>query len=132
MVLVHEAKLKLTPLPAFQELIVVKYESFGDALQAAEILVKSDPTAIETVDEKILDLAREDEIYHRVKVFVADEGLRPTLTINLVEFSGNEKSELRAKVDQLAQIIHERKKYLGKLRTFIKLKSQKKSEIFEI
>ena len=107
--LVHEAKLKLTPLPAFQELIVVKYESFDDALQAVEILVKSDPTAIKTVDEKTLDLAREDEIYHRVKVFVADEGLRPTLTINLVEFSGNEKSELRAKVDQLAQIIHERK-----------------------
>ena len=82
-------------------------------MQAVEILVKSDPTAIKTVDEKTLDLAREDEIYHRVKVFVADEGLRPTLTINLVEFSGNEKSELRAKVDQLAQIIHERKNIWG-------------------
>ena len=118
LVLVHEAKLKLTPLPAFQELIVVKYESFDDALQAAEILVKSDPTAIETVDEKILDLAREDEIYHRVKDFVADEGLRPTRTINLVEFSGNEKSEVRAKVDQLAQIIHERKKISGEATGF--------------
>ena len=118
MVLVHEAKLKLTPLPAFQELIVVKYESFDDALQAAEILVKSDPTAIETVDEKILDLAREDEIYHKVKDFVADEGLRPTRTINLVEFSGNEKSEVKAKVDQLAQIIHERKKISGEATGF--------------
>ncbi|MBT6725969.1 MAG: FAD-binding oxidoreductase [Deltaproteobacteria bacterium] len=116
--LVHEAKLKLTPLPAFQELIVVKYESFDDALRAAGILVQSDPTAIETVDEKILGLAREDEIYHKVKDFVADEGSRPTRTINLVEFSGNEKSEVKAKVDQLAQIIYERKKISGEATGF--------------
>ncbi|MEK9703834.1 MAG: FAD-binding and (Fe-S)-binding domain-containing protein, partial [Deltaproteobacteria bacterium] len=118
LVLVHEAKLKLTPLPAFQELIVVKYESFDDALRAAGILVQSDPTAIETVDEKILGLAREDEIYHKVKDFVADEGSRPTRTINLVEFSGNEKSEVSAKVDQLAQIIHERKEISGEATGF--------------
>ncbi|MGA1136194.1 MAG: FAD-binding and (Fe-S)-binding domain-containing protein, partial [bacterium] len=118
LVLVHEAKLKLTPLPAFQELIVVKYESFDDALRAAGILVQSDPTAIETVDEKILGLAREDEIYHKVKDFVADEGHRPTRTINLVEFSGNEKSEVSAKVDQLAQIIHERKEIPGEATGF--------------
>ena len=116
--LVHEAKLRLTPLPAFQELIVVKYESFDDALRAAGILVQSDPTAIETVDEKILGLAREDEIYHKVKDFVADEGSRPTRTINLVEFSGNEKSEVSAKVDQLALIIHERKEISGEATGF--------------
>ena len=115
---VHEAKLRLTPLPAFQELIVVKYESFDDALRAAGILVQSDPTAIETVDEKILGLAREDEIYHKVKDFVADEGSRPTRTINLVEFSGNEKSEVSAKVDQLAKIIHERKEISGEATGF--------------
>ena len=115
---VHEAKLRLTPLPAFQELIVVKYESFDDALRAAGILVQSDPTAIETVDEKILGLAREDEIYHKVKDFVADEGSRPTRTINLVEFSGNEKSEVSAKVDQLAQIIHQRKEIFGEATGF--------------
>ncbi|MEC7217627.1 MAG: FAD-binding and (Fe-S)-binding domain-containing protein, partial [SAR324 cluster bacterium] len=115
---VHEAKLRLTPLPAFQELIVVKYESFDDALRAAGILVQSDPTAIETVDEKILGLAREDEIYHKVKDFVADEGSRPTRTINLVEFSGNEKSEVNAKVDQLAKIISERKEISGEATGF--------------
>jgi FAD/FMN-containing dehydrogenase/Fe-S oxidoreductase len=120
LVLVHEAKLRLTPLPAFQELIVVKYESFDDALRAAGILVQADPTAIETVDEKILGLAQEDEIYHKVKDFVAHEGSRPTRTINLVEFSGNTKSEVQAKVDQLAQTILERRQIKGEATGFFR------------
>ena len=37
------------------------------------MLLKSDPAAIETIDEKILSLAKEDEIYLKIKDFVADE-----------------------------------------------------------
>lgn len=116
--IVHEAKLRLTPLPAFQELLVVKYECFDDALRAAGILVQADPTAIETVDEKILGLAREDEIYHKVKDFICDEGSRPTKTINLVEFSGPSKAEIQRKVSQLCKTIETRKDQSGEATGF--------------
>ncbi len=66
----------------------------GDALAAAELLVESNPAAIETIDEKILKLAKEGEIYPLVRDFLTDEGTRLTRTINLVEFIGNSPEEL--------------------------------------
>jgi Fe-S oxidoreductase/FAD/FMN-containing dehydrogenase len=111
--ILHEARLKLTPLPAHKILVVVKYEAFDDALRAAETLVQADPTAIETVDEKILSLAKEDEIYFKVKEFIKAEGNRPTKTINLVEFSGMDKAAVVQKVAQLCQEIDARKSQPG-------------------
>ena len=55
-----EAKLKLTPIPKQTLLLVVHYGSFDDALRDASRLVESDPAAIETLDEKILTLAKKD------------------------------------------------------------------------
>ena len=70
---VSRAKLRLTPLPKHKSLLVVKYETFDDALSDAEMLLKSDPAAIETIDEKILSLAKEDELYLKIEDFVAGE-----------------------------------------------------------
>ena len=109
---VSEAKLRLTPLPKYKHLLVVKYESFDDALMDAEILVESDPTAIETIDEKILSLARTDEIYSKIKSFIADENSnsgtknRPTRTINLIEFSGNNENKLKKRIASILSLIH--------------------------
>ena len=108
---VCEAKLRLTQLPKYKHLLVVKYESFDDALRDAEILVASDPTAIETIDEKILSLARTDEIYNKIKSFIADETVnsgtktRPTRTINLIEFSSNNEKKLAKRIASLCKII---------------------------
>ena len=108
---VCEAKLRLTKLPKYKYLLVVKYENFDDALSDAEILVESDPAAIETIDEKILSLAKTDEIYNKIKSFIADETdnsgrtMRPTGTINLVEFSGNNKNKLERRIKSLCEII---------------------------
>jgi len=60
-------------LPKYKRLLVVKYEHFDDALRDAQILVENDPAAIETIDEKILSLAKEDEIYLKIKDFIVDE-----------------------------------------------------------
>ena len=100
---ITEAKLRLTLLPRHKELLVVKYESFDDALTAAELLVESNPAAIETIDEKILELAKEDEIYPLVRDFLTDEGTRLTRTINLVEFIGNSPEELVQEISELCE-----------------------------
>jgi len=117
---VSEAKLRLTALPKHKILLVVKYEVFDDALKDAEILVKCDPVAIETIDEKILSLAKEDEIYLKIKNFITDEKvksgnkIRPTRTISLIEFCGNNKNNLEKQVTTLCKIIDAKKTNSGK------------------
>ena len=62
-------KVKLTPLPTVKRLIVAKYVSFDDSLRAANVLVQANPAAIETVDDTIITLARQDVVWDRVGKF---------------------------------------------------------------
>lgn len=93
---ITEAKLKLTPLPKYKQLLAIHYRCFDDALSAAETLLASEPAAIETIDEKILELAKQDEIYHQVKKFIAD-----AKALNLVEFTGESIEEIQHQVSQI-------------------------------
>ncbi|WP_226594618.1 FAD-binding and (Fe-S)-binding domain-containing protein, partial [Microseira wollei] len=93
---ITSAKLKLTPLPKSKQLLAIHYRCFDDALSAAETLLASEPAAIETIDEKILSLAKQDAIYYQVKEFVAD-----AKAINLVEFTGVNIEEVKQKVSQI-------------------------------
>ncbi len=95
---VTEAKLKLTPIPHYKELLVIHYACFDHALEAAQSLLAYNPAAIETIDETILDLAKQDEIYPRVQNFIGD-----AKAINLVEFVAENLAQLRATVEQLGQ-----------------------------
>ena len=71
----------------------------------ARLLLDYEPAAIETIDEKILELARDDAIYHQVRDFIADEEWAPTRAINLVEFSGNDAGKLEQRVRDLCRTI---------------------------
>lgn len=94
--MVAEAKLNLTPIPTFKGLAAVQYDSFNNALGDAQALLSTDPTAIETVDEKILEAAREDVIFHRIgKMIGTDPALK---TINLVEYTAYDEDELLEKL----------------------------------
>ena len=100
-----EAKLKITPVPSHTRLVLVKYQRFKDALASAESLVERAPSAIETVDETIMNLAREDVIFHLIRDFVEDVGSTPVAAVNLVEFQGADAAEVDAKVQGLVDEI---------------------------
>lgn len=93
---VAECKLKLTPLPKFKKLLLVKYRSFDDALRAKGFDIFK-PQAIEAIDEKLIDLARSDSIYFYLKDFIdgPHEGVH---AVNIVEFIDNEKEKLELTV----------------------------------
>ena len=95
---VTEAKLKLTSIPRYKELLVIHYDCFDSALKASQSLLAYNPAAIETIDETILNLAKQDEIYPHVKDFIAD-----ARAINLVEFVSNNATRLQITVEQLRQ-----------------------------
>ena len=90
---VVEAKLKLTPLPKHQTLFVIAYDSFKNSLADAFTLLKHQPTAIETIDDTILNLARNDVVYDGVKEPLA-KIQKNFATINLVELSSSHQETL--------------------------------------
>lgn len=98
---VTEIKVKLTPLPTVKRLIVAKYLSFDDSLRAANILVQADPAAIETVDDTIVTLARQDVVWDRVGTFFSQPGDAHVKSINLIEFAGNDPEVVEAQTQAL-------------------------------
>ncbi|WP_223473680.1 FAD-binding and (Fe-S)-binding domain-containing protein [Pseudomonas sp. BF-B-27] len=96
---VVEAKLNVLPIPKFSTLINVSYASFMDALRDARALMALKPLSIETVDSKVLGLAMQDIVWHDVAEYFPPNQNRPTLGINLIEFSGDDASALEATVN---------------------------------
>ena len=99
---VVEAEVRLVPIPTATELVVLQYAEFDDALAAAQVIAESEPGAIETIDETVLGLARQDAIIHRVGDFI---GGPDTGAINLVEYIGDDPEAVRAKVTALIDAV---------------------------
>ena len=106
--LLTEAKLKLTPIPKYNRLVLVKYGCFDDALADAKELIATDPAAVETIDERILQLAKGDAIYGKVERLIANESRTETRTINLVEFQSDSMAELERKRVRLTEYLKAR------------------------
>ncbi len=97
------AKLKLTAIPKHKRMVVFRYSQFDHALTSAEVLVRANPEAIETIDENILKLVRTDILWHRVSHLLNDDG--NTRAMNIIEFVGDDAAVLDAKVQQLIQSV---------------------------
>lgn len=102
---VTEAKLRVLPIPPYKSLVAIRYATFDDALSAAELLVATDPGAIETIDDTIIRLARNDAIWDKVSHLLEDTGTVHTAAINLVEFSGTVPEQVDAKVTELVAVL---------------------------
>lgn len=109
LVVLTEAKVRLTPIPKKKKLVAIRYGEFDAALRAANRLVERDPGAIETVDDTIVGLAREDVIWHTIAHLVEAEGEPPAAAINLVEFESDDPDIVEAKVAALVQKLDEEK-----------------------
>ena len=93
-----EAKLNVLPIPRHSVLVNIRYAGFMDALRDARSLLELKPLSIETVDSKVLLLAMQDIVWHGVAEYFPEDAQRPTLGINLVEFSGDDAAEVDARV----------------------------------
>ncbi len=93
---VSECKLKLSVIPKFKKLLVMRYQHFEDALRATEITENIKPLVIETIDEKLISLARQDNLFFQIKEFIGDAN-----AINLVEFIGDDERILDQQIAAL-------------------------------
>jgi FAD/FMN-containing dehydrogenase/Fe-S oxidoreductase len=94
--------LALAPLPRAKVLGVVNFRSFRAAMAAAQHIVKLSPTAVELVDRIMIELS------------LANPAFRPTIeraligqpeAILLVEFSGDDRAALLARLQDLADLM---------------------------
>lgn len=96
---VVRARLRMTRIPTAKRLVVLRHAQFDDALASAEALVSVNPSAIETIDENILQLVRTDVLWDRVRHLLQDDGR--TRAINLIEFTGTDPQQVASQVNQL-------------------------------
>lgn len=104
---VTEAKLNIVPLPKYRYLINIKYDSFQSALKNAPLLVEAKALSVETIDSKVLNLAKEDIIWQSVKDLITDVTRHSLQGINIVEFAGDNENELCLLRDKLCQKLDE-------------------------
>ena len=104
---VCEAKLNLLPIPQFRTLINIKYDSFDAALRSAPFLVEANALSVETIDSKVLNLAKQDIIWHSVNQLLTEEET-PILGLNIVEFAGNVQKPLEQRINALCRALDEK------------------------
>lgn len=98
---ITEAKLNLTAIPKSRVLVNVKYDSFDSALRTAPLLVQANALSVETVDSKVLDLAKQDIVWNTVSHLLQDVPDKEMLGINIVEFAGLDELKIQQDVDKL-------------------------------
>jgi FAD/FMN-containing dehydrogenases len=100
---ITEARLDITRLPKVRRLVNVKYNSFDSALRNAPFMVEARALSVETVDSKVLNLAREDIVWHSVSELIADVPDSEMLGLNIVEFAGDDEALIDEQVTTLCQ-----------------------------
>ena len=100
---VCEATLDITPLPTYRTLVNVKYSDFEAALRNAPAMVSANATSVETVDSKVLNLAREDVVWHSVSDLITDVPGQEMHGLNMVEFADQDEAFHQQKVQALCE-----------------------------
>ncbi|CNE90037.1 FAD-binding and (Fe-S)-binding domain-containing protein [Yersinia nurmii] len=104
---ITEATLDITRLPKVRRLVNVKYDSFDSALRNAPFMVEAKALSVETVDSKVLNLAREDIVWHSVKELITDVPDKTLLGLNIVEFAGDDRALIDGQMASLCQRLDE-------------------------
>lgn len=104
---ITEAKLNLTPIPKARTLVNVKYDSFDSALRSAPFMVEAKALSVETVDSRVLNLAKQDIVWHTVSDLLTDVAGKDMQGINMVEFASQDVEEVEQQVSALSARLDE-------------------------
>ncbi|OOH91465.1 hypothetical protein BMT54_02160 [Pasteurellaceae bacterium 15-036681] len=100
-----EAKLNLLPIPKYRTLINIKYNSFDAALRSAPFMLQAQALSVETVDSKVLNLAKQDIVWHSVSDLLTEDPNNPILGINIVEYASNDLEHNEKLIADLCQTL---------------------------
>ena len=95
-------KLRLASLPKHSTLGVCHFAEFDHAMRATESIVSLGPTAVELIDETMINLAAKIPTFRRV---VDDVIVGNPKSVLLVEFAGDVEAENERKLDRLTELM---------------------------
>jgi FAD/FMN-containing dehydrogenase/Fe-S oxidoreductase len=104
---VTEARINVLQIPAASALVNVRYDSFDAALRDARHLMTLGAASIETVDSKVLGLARQDMVWDGIKEFFPDQPGETIRGINLIEAIGTSEAEMEAALNRILAALDE-------------------------
>ena len=110
---VAEAELNLLPIPACAALVNIRYGDFDAALEDARNLVALKVASVETVDEKVLRLAKSDIVWRNIARFFPGDGAGAAGGVNIAEILADDPDELSRKLDDVTSNL-ERKPLAGR------------------
>ncbi|MBI4465761.1 MAG: FAD-binding protein [Acidobacteria bacterium] len=93
---IAEAELRLVARPKAAVLMVAHFRELMEALEATQVALQTNPSAVELIDKMVLDLTRGTQEYRRRMTFVEGD----PEAILLIEYSGDHPAELVARLDQ--------------------------------
>lgn len=100
--LLSEARLNVLPIPKSALLLLIFYDGFQDALKDAGNLATLGATSVETIDSKVLGLARQEASFPAVEHLFPDA---ESAGVNIVEFTGDDPEallrEVRARKEEI-------------------------------
>lgn len=96
--LIAEARLRVLPIPKAASLILIFYPDFRSALRDAREMAVLGATSVETIDSRVLGLAREEPTFSAVAHLFPQAGAQG---VNIVEFTDDDSTVLEARVATL-------------------------------
>ncbi|MGG7516707.1 D-2-hydroxyglutarate dehydrogenase YdiJ [Allorhizobium undicola] len=103
--MIAEAEVNLLPIPACAALFNIRYDDFNTALEDARALAGLGVASVETVDEKVLGLAKGDMVWSRIAPFFPEAGERSANGINIVEVLADDPATLEEHIARVAQAL---------------------------
>jgi FAD/FMN-containing dehydrogenase/Fe-S oxidoreductase len=103
--MIAEARLRILPIPKRTALINLRYDSFDAALRDAPALMALGASSLETVDSKVLGLARNDIVWTGIAEFFPDDPQGPAPGVNLIEFTGDTAEAVQAGLDRVETLL---------------------------
>src|SRR6202790_3273153 len=102
---VLEAKLRLVPLPKAKAAMVIAFADLLEALSAAPVILRHNPSAVEVMDKAILDNTRQNAALDRIRnMFIEGD---PAATL-CVEFYADRKEDLPPRLEALERDLRSR------------------------
>jgi FAD/FMN-containing dehydrogenase/Fe-S oxidoreductase len=102
--LVLKARLRLVAPPTAKVLAVAQFETLRQSLEATPVILRHDPSAVEVLDKKLLDMTRGKTEYEPLRDFiVGDPG-----AVLVVEFMGESPGDLPGRIDGMAADLESR------------------------
>jgi FAD/FMN-containing dehydrogenase/Fe-S oxidoreductase len=96
--MIAEVRLRVLPIPKHAALINLRYDTFDAALRDAQRLMVLGAASVETVDSRVLGLARGDIAWEGIREFFPDDAEGVAAGINLIEFVGDSVEQVEAKL----------------------------------